>query len=66
MGGQHLTKYILELPHTQDASHHQDYSMFSRESQPKPSYVGVAEVGQHSTNLRALGTQSPSENGSGT
>ena len=28
--------YILELPPTQDASHHQDYSVFSRESQHKP------------------------------
>ena len=31
--------YILELPPTQDASHHPDYSIFSRESQPKPSFV---------------------------
>ena len=29
----------LELPTTQDASHHQGYSIFSRESQPKPSFV---------------------------
>ena len=28
--------YTLELPPTQDASHHQDYSILSRESQPKP------------------------------
>ena len=29
----------LELLPTQDASHHQDYSMFSRESQKPPSFV---------------------------
>ncbi len=31
--------YILGLPLTQDASHHQDYYIFSRESQPKPSFA---------------------------
>ena len=29
----------LELPPTQDASHHQDYSIFSLEPPPKPSFV---------------------------
>ena len=27
------------VPPSQDASHHQDYSIFSRESQPKPSFA---------------------------
>ena len=31
--------HCLGLPPTQDASHHQDYYIFSRESQPKPSFV---------------------------
>ena len=34
-------KYNLELPPTQDSSDHQDCSIFSRESQPKPSFVTV-------------------------
>ena len=29
----------LGLPPTQDSSHHQDYYIFSRESQPKPSFA---------------------------
>ena len=32
-------KYTLGLPPTQDASHHQDFYIFSRESQPKPSFA---------------------------
>ena len=33
-----VVQYTLGLPPTQDASHHQDYYIFSRESQPKPSF----------------------------
>ena len=32
-------QFILGLPPNQVDSHHQDYSIFSRESQPKPSFV---------------------------
>ena len=32
-------QYILGLPPTQDSSHHQDYYIFSGESQPKPSFA---------------------------
>ncbi len=39
--------YTLELPPTQDSSHHQDYSIFSRESQPKPSCVTGTGWGLH-------------------
>ena len=31
--------YRLDLPPTQDASHHQDYYICSRESRTKPSFV---------------------------
>ena len=37
--------YYLGLPPTQDASHHQDYYIFSRESQPKPSFATVTGWG---------------------
>ena len=33
------------LPPTQDSSHHQDYYIFSRESQPKPSFATVTGWG---------------------
>ena len=31
--------YKLDLPPTQDCTHHQDYYIFSRESRPKPSFA---------------------------
>ncbi len=37
--------YTLGLPPTQDSSHHQDYYIFSRESQPKPSFATVTGRG---------------------
>ena len=40
-----FSRYILELPHTHSSSHHQDYSIFSRESQPKSSFVTVTGLG---------------------
>ena len=32
-------KHSLGCPPSQDSSHHQDYYIFSRESQPKPSFA---------------------------
>ncbi len=31
--------FTLGLPPTQDSSHHDDYYIFSRESQPKPPFA---------------------------
>ena len=37
--------YILDLPPTQDSSHHQDVYILSRESQAKPSFATVTGWG---------------------
>ena len=47
--------YTLGLPPTQDASHHQDYYIFSRESQPKPSFATVTGWGVDGTTPISLG-----------
>ena len=39
--------YALGCPPAQDASHHQDCYVFSRESQPKPSFATVTGRGDN-------------------
>ncbi len=41
--------YHLGCPPSQDASHHQDYYIFSRGSQPKPSFATVTGRGDNPT-----------------
>ena len=41
--------YNLGCPPSQDSSHHQDYYIFSRGSQPKPSFATVAGRGDNPT-----------------
>ena len=40
-------RYTLGCPPAQDSSHHQDYSVFSRGSQPKPSFATVTGRGDN-------------------
>ncbi len=40
-----IFEYNLQLPPPASDSHHQDYSMNSRESQAKPSFVTVTGLG---------------------
>ena len=44
--------YTLGLPPTQDSSHHQDYYIFSRESQPKPLFATVTGRGDNPSYTR--------------
>ena len=48
--------WVVPLPSpAQDSSHHQDYSIFSRGSQPKPSFVTVTGRGDNPINDDHLG-----------
>ena len=45
-----LVGYTLGCPHSQDATHHQDYYIFSREVPYKPSFVRVTGRGDNPSN----------------
>ena len=46
--------HTLGCPPSQDASHHQDYYIFSRGSQPKPSFATVTGRGGNQNYTRIL------------
>ena len=46
--------YILGCPPAQDSSHHKDYCIFSRGSQPKPSFATVTGRGDNPSYIRCV------------